>query len=443
MEPRQEQRISDLRGAPRKAREPNNRFADEDLRVQNQQLLSSRDALQRERQKYFELFELAPDAYFITDTHGVIREANLAASQLLGVPSQFLVGKRLPNFFDESARRTYRHQLDQLCGSERSEDWEISVQPANGGLTAVSISVVQISRGDRSIGGYRWILRDITKRKQAELSVRELNRDLERRVASRTAQLAAADRLKDELLASERKARQDAEISNRVKSDFLALLSHEFRTPLQAIFGYTELLEREIHGPLTDAQRRDLLRIQQSEQHLLGLITAILDFAKLESGQPVEVSLYRAAVHEILLHIEGLVGPQLEEKHLRYEYRCDDPSILAFADPAKVQQIVLNLLANAIKFTAPGGSISLIAELEPNAVAIRVADTGCGIPSDKLDAVFLPFVQIRSKGTAANGTGLGLPISQRLANAMGGTLTGTSEPGRGSTFTLRLQRAPA
>lgn len=272
--------------------------------------------------------------------------------------------------------------------------------------------------------------------------LRELNRDLERSVASRTAQLAAANLLKDQLLANERKAREEAETSNRTKSDFLALLSHEFRTPLQAIFGYTELLEREIHGPLNDSQRRDLLRIQQSEQHLLGLITAILDFAKLESGQPVELSLQPVLVHEILLQMEGFVGAQLEAKELRYEYRCDDPSILAHADAAKVQQIVLNLLANAIKFTAPGGSISLTTTLEPDAVAISVSDTGRGIPADKLDDVFQPFVQIRPKGAIANGTGLGLPISRRLANAMGGSITATSEPARGSTFTLRLQRAP-
>jgi PAS domain S-box-containing protein len=440
MDPRQEQGVADLRGLPRKARETSNRFADEDLRLQNQQLLSSRDALERERQKYFELFEFAPDAYFITDAHGVIREANVAASQLLGVPSQFLVGKRLPNYFEESARKAYRHQLNQLCGSERAGDWEINVQAANRDLTAVSISIGQIAQSNGRTGGYRWILRDITKRKQAELAVRELNRDLQRRVAARTEQLAAANRLKDTLLASERKAREDAEISNRVKSDFLALLSHEFRTPLQAIFGYTELLEREIHGPLNDSQRRDVSRIQQSEQHLLGLITAILDFAKLESGQPMDLSLQPTLVHEVLVHLEGLVGPQLEEKELHYEYRCDDPSIIAYADAAKVQQIVLNLLANAIKFTDQGGSITLTAELEADAIAIRVSDTGRGIPSDKLDAVFQPFVQIRSQGSVANGTGLGLPISQRLANAMGGSLTATSELGQGSTFTLRLQR---
>jgi PAS domain S-box-containing protein len=255
MEPRQEHRTADLRGVPRKSRETSNRFADEHLRLRNQQLLSSRDALDRERQKYFELFEFAPDAYFLTDTHGVIREANLAARQLLGVPAQFLAGKRLASFFEEPARKAYRHHLDQIRRSERSDDWEINIQPASGELTAVSISIGQVARRNRSIGGYRWIVRDITKRKQAE--------------------------------ASDRKAREEAEMSNRVKSDFLALLSHEFRTPLQAIFGYTELLEREIHGPLTDAQRRHLLRIQQSQQLLLDLITPILDFAKLGSGQPI------------------------------------------------------------------------------------------------------------------------------------------------------------
>lgn len=118
--------------------------------------------------------------------------------------------------------------------------------------------------------------------------LREANRDLELRVASRTAQLAAANRLKDELLASERKAREEAEKSNRVKSEFLALLSHEFRTPLQAVFGYTELLEAEIHGGLNESQRRYVHRIKQSQQQLLGLIDTILEHTKLEGGQQIE-----------------------------------------------------------------------------------------------------------------------------------------------------------
>jgi signal transduction histidine kinase len=269
----------------------------------------------------------------------------------------------------------------------------------------------------------------------------ELNRELEIRVASRTSQLAAANRIKDQLLLSERKAREEAEVSNRIKSDFLALLSHEFRTPLQAIFGYTELLEREIHGPLTDAQRRDLQRIQQSQQHLLGLITTTLDFAKLESGQPIDVNLQPMAMHEVLGHMEGLIGAQIEEKELSYTYRCAGSSLVAHADGAKVQQILLNLLANATKFTERGGAITLECELEPDAIAIHVTDTGRGIPADKLDAVFEPFVQLKSKGSVTNGTGLGLSISRRLAAAMGGSLDAASELGKGSTFTLRLRRA--
>jgi len=432
---RQQRPSIDARGSPRRER-------DTSRSTPNAQLVASRDPIDRERQKYFELFEFAPDANLITDAQGVIREANVAATQLLGVQAQFLAGKSLPAFFEERARKIYRHQLDQLCGSERSDDWEISIHPRNGHPTAVSVSIGRIARKDDSVVGYRWVVRDISKRKRAENAVRELNRDLELRVASRTTQLAAANLIKDELLLSERKAREEAEVSNRIKSDFLALLSHEFRTPLQAIFGYTELLEREIHGPLNDAQRRDLQRIQQSQQHLLGLITTILDFAKLESGQQVDVSLHPTVVDDVLGHMEGLVGAQLEEKELRYTYRCDDPSLVACADAAKVQQIVLNLLANAIKFTDRRGSITLDCGLESDTIAIHVVDTGRGIPADKLDAIFQPFVQLKSKGAVTAGTGLGLPISRKLATAMGGSLNATSELGRGSNFTLRLQRAP-
>jgi PAS domain S-box-containing protein len=405
MDPQQQGTVADTREAPRKTRDTS--------ALPYKELLASRDAIDRERQKYFELFEFAPDACFLTDSHGIIREANLAASQLLGVPAQFLAGKTLPGFFDEPARKAYRRQLARLRGSERSDDREVQLRPRNGPPADVSVSIARMTARDESPGDYRWVVRDISKRKQAENLV----------------------------LTRERKAREEAEVSNRIKSDFLALLSHEFRTPLQAIFGYTELLEREIHGPLTGPQRRYLQRIQQSQQLLLGLITTILDFAKLESGQSIDLALHPTAIHEVLVHMEGLVGAQLEEKELSYAYRCGDWSIVADADAGKVQQILLNLLANAIKFTDRGGSVSLQCELEPETVAIRVIDTGKGIPPDKIEAIFEPFVQLKPKGAVTNGTGLGLPISRRLATAMGGSLSAASELGKGSTFTLRLQRS--
>ena len=416
------------------------RLADEELRTQSEALADSRDAIDQERIRFRELFDFAPDAYLITDLYGTIREANVAASRLLGVEARSLVGKPLPSFFEESARKQFPRRLDQLCDRNRLDDWEMWVQPRRGTRTAVSASIARSSRNYLA-AEYRWIVRDITTRRQAEEAIRELNRELEQRVASRTTELAAANRIKDELLLSERRAREEADAANRAKSDFLALLSHEFRTPLQAIFGYTELLEREIHGPLTDAQRGDLQRIQQSQQHLLGLISTILDFARIESGQAIDVHPNPTAMNEILRNMEGLVGSQLEPKDLKYQYHCDDTRIAAWADAAKVQQIVLNLLANAIKFTPLGGKITLECTSEPEVVAIHVIDSGIGIPADKLEAVFEPFVQIREKNALSNGTGLGLPISRRLASAMGGSLTATSELGQGSAFTLRLPKA--
>ena len=415
--------------------------ADEQLRRQNDELALSRDQIDRERQKYYELFDFAPDAYVVTDANATIREANAAASQLLGVPRQFLIGKAIPLFFDEAARASHRHQLDQLCGISRIDDWEISLRSRSGATVPASVSIGRISGKDKSITGFRWIIRDITKQKRAEGEARQLNRELELRVASRTTQLAAANRIKDELLLSERKAREQAEVSNRVKSDFLALLSHEFRTPLQAIFGYTELLERQIHGPLNELQQRDLKRIQSSQQHLLGLINTILEFAKLESGQPLDIASLPTVMNETLSSIEALIGAHLDARELHYEYVCAEPAVVAQADPAKVQQVVLNLLANAIKFTDPGGSIRVECELEPDEVAVHVTDTGKGIPADKLEAVFEPFVQLKNDGATLNGTGLGLPISRRLATAMGGSLSVESEVGKGSVFTLRLPRS--
>jgi PAS domain S-box-containing protein len=416
------------------------RLTEEELRLRSEALTNSRNALAEERIKYRELFDFAPEAYLTTDLYGTIHDANVAAGRLLGVEPKSLVGKALHSFFEESARKEFPHQLDQLWDRDTLDDWELVLQPRHGAKTSVCATVSRSSKNYLA-AEYRWIVRDVTKLRKAEHEVRELIRQLEVRVAKGTVQLAAAYRAKDELLVGERRARAEAEAANNAKTDFLALMSHEFRTPLQAIFGYTELLEREIHGPLTDAQRGDLRRIQQSQQHLLGLITAILDFSRIESGQGVEVRVQPTPLNEILHGMEGLIGSQLEKKELRYELRRGDPRIAATADAAKVQQILLNLLANAIKFTPRGGTIRLECQSDWDHVAIRVIDSGIGIPADKLEAVFEPFVQIRERNALSNGTGLGLAISRRLAIAMGGSLRAASTLGKGSTFTLRLQKA--
>src|SRR3954471_13689706 len=440
MDPAPQPTNADTRNFPRKVQEAvlreKLRLAEERILEQSRELEQSRATIDTERARYQELFDFGPDAYVITDAAGAIRDANAAAGRMLGVEPRLLRGKRLPSFFAEEGLKEYPQQLDKLCDTGHLHDWEIFLQPRNAERIAVSVSIARATGRERD--GHRWVLRDISRRSKAESDLRELNRELEHRIASRALQLAEATRAKDALLLAERKAREEAESANRVKADFLALLSHEFRTPLQAIFGYTELLERQIHGPLNETQLRDVQRIQQSQQHLLGLITAILDFARLDHGQETDLHLCPTAIHEILCEMEGFIASQLEKRELTYSYCCRDETVAAHADPAKVQQVVLNLLANALKFTPARGSITLESTREGDSVAIRVTDTGIGIPPDKLETIFEPFVQIRHVDSAGEGTGLGLSISRKLATQMGGTLTATSTLGEGSTFTLRL-----
>jgi len=237
-------------------------------------------------------------------------------------------------------------------------------------------------------------------------------------------------------------AEQEAWAASQAKSEFLASMSHELRTPLNAIGGYAELLAMGIRGPLNADQAQDIARIRRSQQHLLTLINDVLNFAKVDAGQ-TEYRLTAVPVDEALRDTESMIAPQVLAKGLHYSYKGAGKSASVLADPEKLQQIVINLLGNAVKFTEPGGSITLSSELVGNCIEIRVADTGPGISPEKLDRIFDPFVQAeRRLNQPVQGVGLGLAISQDLAQGMDGKITVESEVGEGSTFTLSLPRAP-
>jgi signal transduction histidine kinase len=235
-------------------------------------------------------------------------------------------------------------------------------------------------------------------------------------------------------------ARRAAEDANAAKAQFLAMMSHELRTPLNAISGYTQLLALGVHGAVTDAQAEALARVRASQQHLLGLINAVLDYAKLEAGS-VHYDAADVDLSAALGEAAALVEPQAGAAGHALEVRpC--PGAVARTDAEKLRRILLNLLANAVKFTAPGGRIVLACDRAPpgrGGVRVSVADTGRGIPADQLERVFEPFVQLgRSYSSGDEGAGLGLAISRDLARAMGGDLTAESTLGVGSTFTLAL-----
>jgi signal transduction histidine kinase len=260
-------------------------------------------------------------------------------------------------------------------------------------------------------------LHDITDRKGAESALEDARRDAER-------------------------ARREAEAANHAKSEFLATMSHELRTPLNAIGGFTQLIADGIYGTVDARQTEALARIKRAQELLLGLINAVLNFAKVQAGH-VTLELADFGIVQMMEDVRVLVLPPMQAKQLTFTIgAASDADAVVRGDREKVQQILLNLLSNAAKFTAPGGRVVVEWRRPGDVVHVTVTDTGIGIPPDKLNLVFEPFVQLGSdRTTVGQGTGLGLAISRELARSMHGELSATSEPGAGSVFTLSLPAA--
>ena len=288
----------------------------------------------------------------------------------------------------------------------------------------------------------------LQQRAQSLESEIEHRKDLERRLRETVSAHRASEEALKQALERERSARADAEAATKAKSQFLTVMSHELRTPLNAIAGHVELVEMGVHGPLNDAQRDALLRVQRSQRHLLALINNVLNLARIETGN-IEYSLGEVALVPLLADVTALVAPLFTAKDVSCglivpSEQPPDVPLAVRADSEKVRQIVINLLTNALKFTPSGGHVTVQAGRSADAVSmacVRVIDTGIGIAPSKLDAIFEPFVQLAApSGSQRDGVGLGLAISRDLARGMGGDVTVESAEGAGTTFLLSLPR---
>ncbi len=253
--------------------------------------------------------------------------------------------------------------------------------------------------------------------------LRLANQEMEHRVEERTNELA--------------QALEQAKVADMLKSSFLATMSHELRTPLNSIIGFTGILLQELPGKINDEQRKQLNIVQTSSRHLLSLINDVLDISKIEAGQ-LELKYSDVVLHQALGKAIELVAHQANNKGLELKLEINTLVGTVPADERRLEQIIINLLGNAIKFTEEG-SVTLLCESTEDKLLIRVKDTGIGIPEDQLEKLFQPFRQIDCGLTRKyEGSGLGLSISRKLANLMNGDVTLTSELGKGSVFTLEL-----
>jgi PAS domain S-box-containing protein len=389
-------------------------------------------------------------AIFALDPTGHIVSWNPGAQRFKGYTASEIIGQHFSVFYPpediQSRKPEIELEIAQSVGRLEDEGWRVR---KDGTQFWANVVITALRNADGELVGFAKVTRDLTKRRAAERQAIEDARRIAGEEALRRAAELRTVELADLLDRSRQQAeeievrRREADVANRTKTDFLAAMSHELRTPLNAIAGYVQLLMLGVRGPLTDEQRSDLGRIQRSQQHLLSLINDILNFSRLEAGA-VTYDLQPVPMTAVLDVAASMITPQVGTKGIVFALEPCPPTLMVLADASKLEQILLNLLSNAVKFTQPGGHVSMRCEVVGDQVLAHVEDDGPGIPADRLDVIFEPFVQLdRTFGNPREGTGLGLAISRDLARGMQGDLTVTSSLGEGSRFTVSLKRASA
>ncbi|MDY7540694.1 ATP-binding protein [Undibacterium sp. 5I1] len=389
-----------------------------ELEMQNEELREAQLALALARDRYFDLYDLAPVGYCTISELGLIKETNLTAASLFSMTRGKLINQPISRLILKDDQDIYYLHHKQLIVSGESQSFDLRMVNENGGPFWGHITTT-LGRDIEGGSELRAVLSDVTERKQAEIRNAQLQQDLEERNRE-------LDRI-----------RIVADKANRAKSDFLSSMSHELRTPLHAILGFSQLLASGLPPP-TSEQSQSIDQVSKAGWHLLELVNKILDLAVIDSGK-ITLSIELVSVTELITECEAMVLPLAQQRGIKIVVPVENSRDFILADPVRIKQILINLLSNAIKYNLPGGEVAIICSTSTSGrLRINVNDTGGGLTPAKLNQLFQPFNRLGQEAGNEGGTGIGLIVCKRLIELMGGTIGVESVLGKGSSFWVEL-----
>ena len=361
------------------------------------------------------LIESNIDALMTTDPAGIITDVNKQMEALTGSTRDELIGSPFKSYFTDSARAEAGIKL--VLSDKKVTDYELTARARDGKKTLVSYNATTFHDRDRTLQGVFGVARDVTERKRFEQALQETNVELE-------------------------SAKSAAEKANLAKSDFLSGMSHELRSPLNAILGFAQLMDTASPPP-SDIQKESITQILQAGWHLLKLINEILDLSVVESGK-VSLSLEPVSLPEVLLECQTMMEAQAQQRGIVMTFPQFKQPSFVWADQTRLKQIVINLLSNAIKYNQASGQVTVdYTVMSSERIRISFKDTGAGLSPEKITQLFQPFNRLGQEAGIVAGTGIGLVVTKQLVELMDGVMGVDSTVGQGSVFWVELRSTPA